>query len=117
MTELDFSHMTIQAPERPSKWDIIPIHSSDRATFKFCRRQWKWSSPNQLNLVPRASVYGVNKNFWFGTGIHYALERYYNPGLREDPWIAWETWFELQWRGGVVAEDEVKQFADRDPQP
>src|SRR5258707_12012307 len=113
---LDFKHMAVKQPPIPSKHDIIPIHSSDRAAFKFCRRSWAWSSPSKLNLIPRADVYGVEKNLWFGTGIHYALERYYNPALREEPNVAWLAWFELQWRGGIVAEDEVKEFADREPQ-
>lgn len=113
---IDLSQLAIKPPPVPDKWSIIPIHSSDRATFKFCRRQWAWSSPSRLNLVPRADVYGVDKNLWFGTGIHYALEQYYNPVLSRDPVEAWLTWFELQWRGGIVYENEVKQFADRNPQ-
>lgn len=115
--KLDLSHMAITAPPRPSKWDIIPIHSSDRASFKFCRRQWLWSSPAKFNLIPRAEIYGVDKNLWFGTGIHQALEAYYNPVFSRDPVEAWLTWFELQWRGGIIDADEVKAFADRNPQP
>ncbi len=100
----------------PSKWDIIPVHASDRATFKFCRRQWAWSSPSKLNLVPRAEVHGIRDNLWFGTGIHYALQKYYTP-LREDPEVTWETWFNLQWNGGLVSADEVGDFFDRQPEP
>lgn len=114
---IDFTPIAAQLPVNPSKWDIIPIHSSDRATFKFCRRQWVWSSPSHLNLIRKASVLGIEKNLWFGTGIHYALERYYNPMIKDDPAVAWEAWFDLQWRGGIVTEDEVKQFADREPTP
>lgn len=113
---LDLSHLAVTTPPRPSKWNIIPVHSSDRASFKFCRRQWAWGSPAKLNLIPRADVQGVDKNLWFGSGIHYALESYYNPVLKRDPVEAWLTWFELQWRGGIVSIDEVKQFADRSPQ-
>jgi hypothetical protein len=115
VTSVEFASKATQAPPNPSKYDIIPIHSSDRQTFKSCRRKWVWSSPSKLNLIPRPSVYGVQKNFWFGTGIHYALERYYNPVIREDPWVAWESWFDLQWYGGIVSESELKQFADRNP--
>lgn len=119
MTEslhVDLSQLSLKAPRNPSKWSIIPVHSSDRASFKFCRRQWTWGSPARMNLVPRADVYGIEKNLWFGTGIHYALEQYYNPLLKRDPAEAWLSWFELQWRGGIVSEDEVKGFADRNPQ-
>jgi hypothetical protein len=36
--------------------------------------------------------------------------------LREDPVIAWETWFNTQWNGGLVSNDEVKDYGDREPQ-
>lgn len=114
--KLDFSQLAVTPPPNPSKYDIIPVHQSDRGSFKFCRRQWAWGSPAKLNLVPRADVYGVDKNLWYGTGIHYALEQMYNPVLKRDPIEAWLTWFELQWRGGLVTRDEVKQFVDRNPQ-
>lgn len=115
---IDLSGVLVQPPPTPSKWDIIPIHASDRATFKFCRRQWGWSSPSQLNLVPKASIYGVRMPLWFGTGIHYALERYYNPTLREDPVVTFEAWFDLQWKGGLVSEVDIKDFGlwDRAPE-
>src|SRR5215467_10536763 len=112
---VEFADTAVKTLDTPSKWDIIPIHSSDRASFKFCRRAWKWSSPNQFNLIPMASVYGVDKNLWFGTGIHHALEQYYNPIIKEDPVVAWEAWFDLQWKGGIVHESEVKAFVDRNP--
>lgn len=115
VTHVNFSHMAVRTPSIPSKYDIIPIHNSDRASFKFCRRQWAWSSPTRLNLIPKAAVHGVDKNLWFGTGIHYALQQYYNPIFKEDPVVAWETWFDIQWRGGLISEDELIQYADRNP--
>ena len=99
----------------PSKWDIIPIHTSDRATFKECRRAWAWSSPSRMNLQPKAEVHGIRENFWFGTGIHYALQKYYEP-LRQDPVVVWQTWFQLQWGGGLVTADELGDFYDRQPE-
>lgn len=104
-----------QQIEVPSKWDIIPIHTSDRATFKSCRRRWAWSSPSKFNLVPRASIHGVRIPLWFGTGIHKALEKYYDPVLREDPVAVWLTWFDTQWNGGKVSDDEVAEYRDREP--
>lgn len=103
--------------ETPSKWDIIPIHTSDRATFKACRRRWYWSSPAQMNLVQKVSVYGIYKPFWFGTGIHYALEQFYNPVLKQDPEAAFDTWWHIQWNGGIINEIELDQFKDRQPVP
>jgi hypothetical protein len=102
--------------EIPSKWDVIPIHTSDRATFKACRRRWNWSSPSKSNLVPKAAVHGIRPPLWFGTGIHKALEKYYHPTLREDPVAVWLSWFDLQWNGGVVTTEEVDEYVDREPE-
>lgn len=107
----------VVAPAIPSKWEIIPIHNSDRGAFKRCRRYWDWSSPARHNLMLRADVHGINNNLWFGTGVHYALEQFYTPGLRRDPVEAWKTWFDIQWRGGIVTEDWLDKVYDLKPQP
>jgi hypothetical protein len=119
MTETLTSNV-IQAyvpPEIPNKYDIIPIHNSDRASFKKCRRYWEWSSPAKHNLMLRADIHGINKPMWFGTGIHYALEQYYTPGLRRDPVEAFSTWFDIQWNGGTVTEYWLDKVHDLKPKP
>lgn len=116
MSVHDFSLINKQSPPTPSKWDIIPVHTSDRGTFKHCRRQWWLSSPSMRNLVPSAKVHGIREALWFGTGIHYALQKFYDPGLSEDPSLCWLEWFDLQWEGGYVNEEQISEFVDRDPQ-
>lgn len=117
MTTVDLSTVGRKPPTIPSKWDIIPIHTSDRETFLECRRRWSWSSPSKLNLVPKPSVYGIRMPLWFGTGIHFALESYYRPGYSQDPEITFESWFNFEWDGGVVHESELRQYADRGYKP
>lgn len=104
-----------KAPEIPSKYDIIPIHNSDRASFKRCRRYFDWTSPARQNLSLRADTHGINTDLWFGTGIHYALEHYYTPSLRRDPLETWRTWYNVQWRGGVVTSDWLDKVYDLNP--
>jgi len=58
---------------------------------------------------------GINTDLWFGTGIHYALESFYTPGLRHDPVEAWKTWFDIQWRGGLVGEEWLDRVYDLEP--
>lgn len=99
----------------PSKWDVIPIHASDVSSFLRCRRYWNWSSPARQNLRTRADVSGVNPNLWFGTGIHYALEKYYHPMLRRDPEESFATWFSYQWEGGIVSAEWLEQTYDNNP--
>jgi hypothetical protein len=60
-------------------------------------------------------VHGIREYFWFGTGIHYALEKYYHPGLKHDPEVTWTEWFETQWNGGLITEDELPEYIDRHP--
>jgi hypothetical protein len=106
----------IKPPTPPSKWDIIPIHASDIGAFKRCRRYWDWSSPSRTNLRRKVHIFGINVPLWYGTGIHWSLEQYYNPEIRRDPVEAWLWWFELQWNGGVVYEDELDLSYDLHPQ-
>lgn len=105
----------IAPPEIPSKWDIIPIHASDISSYKRCRRYWHWSSPTRGNLRRKVQIYGINTDLWFGTGIHYALEMYYNPIIKRDPVEAWLTWFEVQWNGGLIRGEDLDRFYDPAP--
>lgn len=100
------SQTLITLPEIPSKYEMVPIHASDIATFMLCRRKWDWSSPSRNNLRRRVELYGVDPNLWFGTGIHYALERFYNPLLKRDPVEVFSTWFDMQWTGGFIPIDQ-----------
>jgi len=103
--------------EVPSKWDIIPIHASDVASFKRCRRYWHWSSPTRTNLRRRVDITGINFPLWFGSGIHYALEQYYDPIMPRDPVEAFSTWYEYQWNGGIVTYDWLERLYDSEPVP
>lgn len=49
------------------------IRTSDRSTFKRCRRKWSWSSALKQNLRTKDTP----SYFWIGTGGHFALEDWY----------------------------------------
>jgi hypothetical protein len=52
---------------------VIAVRTSDRYTFKRCRRLWGWISHLKLGLQLREEpIY-----FWFGTGFHWALEDFH----------------------------------------
>jgi hypothetical protein len=101
MDSLKATH-TVRPPAIPAKTEVIPIHASDRATFKRCRRRWDWSSPMRNNLVSRADLSGVVLPLWFGSGVHWALAQYYNPTLQRDPVESFIYWYELVMHGGYV---------------
>ena len=101
--------------ELPSKYDIVPIHASDISNYMRCRRYWDWSSPARNNLRHKVGIFGINVPLWMGTGIHYALEQYYNPALQRDPSETWLSWFELQWAGGDISDKELELTYDANP--
>lgn len=107
--------LVLRPPEIPGKYDIIPIHTSDIASFNRCRRYWDWSSPTRTNLRHRVDIYGINMNLWFGTGIHYALQSMYDPMLKRDPVETFLTWYEHQWNGGIVGEEWLELTYDAHP--
>ncbi|UKM63136.1 PD-(D/E)XK nuclease superfamily [Weizmannia phage Youna2] len=51
----------------------IAIHTSDRKTFKRCRRKYWLSSRLCRGLQPKKP----NNILWLGTGVHHALQFYY----------------------------------------
>lgn len=108
--------MKIEVPKAPSKFDVIPIHASDRGSFKMCRRRWNWTSPMRNNLTPKAEYHGIYMPLWFGSGIHWAMKLYYDPMLKRDPVETFTTWWDIQWNGGVVTEDWLETTYDRLPQ-
>ena len=86
----------MEAP--PKNLQTIGIHTSDRATFKRCRRKWDYTSPIRQNLQPKISYFGVQWPLWFGTGIHKVLEMYYlslaYPTSEYTPmWQMWQDWY------------------------
>jgi len=60
-------------------------------------------------------IYGISFPLWFGTGIHYALEKFYDPMLRRDPVETFLTWFNYQWEGGIVGEEWLNLTYDIHP--
>lgn len=102
MTERISTRVGALPPPVPPKSDIIPIHTSDRANFKHCRRYWDWASPARSNLRQKQSIYGINLPMWFGTGVHLALELFYDPTFSRDPVESFRTWWEYQTKGGFV---------------
>lgn len=77
--------MAVNLPDMKPTHPFIPIRTSDRGTFKKCRRRWDFTSPLAMHLEPSTKYFGVTWPLQFGSLIHTALEEYYSPLLRRDP--------------------------------
>lgn len=54
---------------------MTTIRTSERTTFKKCRRLWDYTSQNRKALEPVR----MDNNLAFGIAVHVGLEAYYNP--------------------------------------
>lgn len=73
--------------------NAIEIHTSDRQTYKRCRRRFQWGSTLRDNLVKLGPE---NKNFFLGTGFHFALEDYFGYRRFDHPALAFAAYFDAQ---------------------
>jgi hypothetical protein len=67
------------------------IRTSDRRTFRRCLRKWDFQSSLRQNLTRDGSEQNIN--FWFGSGIHFAMEDYHGYNKFEDPRRAFYAYY------------------------
>lgn len=83
------------------------IHIHDVISYLSCRRAWDLGSPMRQNYT----LLQPNKHLLLGSGIHYALQRYYDPeffnhGQLIDPIEPFTEWFEKE-KARIYSEVEV----------
>lgn len=62
---------------------VIEVHTSDRQSYKRCRRRFQWSSPMRENLVQEGVAEGSAT--WIGTGFHFTMEDFHGYKRWSDP--------------------------------
>jgi len=60
---------------------IAYIRTSDRQTFRRCRRKWGWNSGLKQNLTSTV----IQEQFWVGKAMHFALEDYHGYNVYGSP--------------------------------
>lgn len=65
----------------PKGVDPIYVRTSERTTFKKCRRLWKYTSQNMMNL----ERVKMNNNLGFGIDVHKGLQYFYDPATWHYP--------------------------------
>lgn len=74
--------------EESEKERVAVIRTSDRITFRRCRRRWGWSSHLRGNLGSREG----QSPLWMGSGFHFALEDYHGKNLFGHPAKAFDEY-------------------------
>jgi hypothetical protein len=76
---------------------VALIRTSDRITYRRCRRLWAWTSHLKNGLRPLG--YSAAP-LWFGTGIHFALEDYHGHHNYSHPRDAFLAFYDATQRTG-----------------
>lgn len=87
--------------------DTLRFRTSERLTYRRCRRLWNWTAGSHGNLVSGEPDY-----FWFGTGIHFSLEDYHGFNRYEHPARAWLAYCMATAEMGVpyASDDEYRDL-------
>ena len=83
-----------------SRQRIATIRTSDRISFRRCRRRWGWNSHLRGNLGPKQNPAPL----WMGSGFHFALEDCHGAKLFDHPaaaFLAYRKATERAARGDV----------------
>ena len=66
----------------------LNIHTSDRISFKRCRRVWNWQSPLREFLQKKER----RMPLWFGTGWHFVMEDFHGYRQYDSPVDTWRDY-------------------------
>lgn len=84
------------------------VTTSDRTTFKRCRRKWDLGSKNRQSLVPVGGE--VSGPLWQGTGHHFALEDWYGYNIFGKPQDAFRAYVDSHRRSELPG--DYKEVVD-----
>lgn len=68
------------------------IRTSGRRVFRRCVRKWNYQSSLRMNLQNVGTEQNIH--FWFGSGIHFALEDFFGYNKFGDPRAAFKAYYE-----------------------
>jgi len=72
----------------PEKY--ISIHTSDRNSYRRCRRQWNWTSALREHITPKS----LNPKFFVGSAFHWALQDYHGYNYFGHPYVAFKAYYD-----------------------
>lgn len=83
----------------------IIVRTSDRTSFKRCRRQWGWSSGLKANLEPTIKA----SPLWLGSAVHYCLEDFHGYNVYKSPTIALKAYYQAHKKSRLSFPDDIKE--------
>ncbi len=108
----DYTEIDENGEQVARKARVAVIRTSDRLSFRRCRRRWGWSSHLRGNIGPKQA----SGPLWMGTGFHFALEDFHSTNLFGTPGAAFKAYTEASQRvsrnNGTKLPPDWKELTD-----
>lgn len=105
-TTFEFDEHPADVRGEPEARRVAVIRTSDRISFRRCRRRWGWNSHLRGNIGPKQNPAPL----WMGTGFHFALEDFHSTNVYGHPAKAFEAFVKATQRS--VRQDPNRLPAD-----
>jgi len=102
--EFSEARRTTENPERRKR--IAIIRTSDRISYRRCRRKWNWSHSSRGNLQMRSG----HGPFWLGTGMHFAFEDFHGHRRWDHPRDALTAYYSATKNSGADLPFDVEDL-------
>lgn len=74
-----------------ARLERLTVRTSERRVFRRCLRKWGFQSSKRRNLQRKGTEQNIK--FWFGAGIHFAMEDYFGYNRFGDPVKAFQAYY------------------------
>jgi len=89
-------------PQNELPEDYISIHTSDRNSYRRCRRKWNWTSALREHLEPVQ----INDKFFVGNCLHYSMEDFHGYNYFGHPYNAFKAYYDAYKEWALEKETE-----------
>jgi hypothetical protein len=82
------------------------IRTSDRITYRRCRRKWNWADSKRRNLQSNQAA----SPLWLGSGLHYCFEDFHGPRNHEHPRDALQAYYDATLNSGLQIPSDAEDL-------
>lgn len=98
--------LSLESRERKKGQKVAIIRTSDRISYRRCRRKWNWSDSRRGNLQSSSS----SGPLWLGSGLHFAFEDFHGYRKFEHARESLDAYLRASDQAGMPPPDDVDEL-------
>lgn len=98
--------LSLELEERKKGKKVAIIRTSDRITYRRCRRKWNWADSRRGNLQSNTS----SAPLWLGSGLHFAFEDFHGYRKFERPRDALGAYLQATEQAGIALPPDIDEL-------